>query len=136
MPIDVIRGKGTKGHMVRPGTEMVLREGRDAEGQRTTLFSAMGICGTEVNVGIITQTETAGDVSCGRCARRAEASLAAEADEATQPEPAPVLSSPEAVSEPRRRVYSPGRIRHGRIRAERAAARHAMKERVRELANP
>ena len=135
MAIDVIRGRGTKAHMVRPGTEMVIREGRDPDGRRTTEFSAMGICGTEISIGTITLSETASDVSCGRCAKRAEAVLAADAMDAAEAAAAPVLSSPEAVTEPRRRrVYSPGRIRHGKVTAERAERRHQMKERVRELA--
>lgn len=91
MPIDVIRGKG-KSHMVRPGTEMVIKEGRNPDGVRITVFSAMGICGTETT-GAIEGTEIAKDVTCERCAKRAEVALAEQ-----QPEPA--VSAPEPEPEP------------------------------------
>lgn len=135
MPIDVIRATGTKEravHMVRAGSEMVIKEGRNSDGVRVTVYSAMGICGTEAT-GAISQTEKAKDVTCKRCAGRASREL-------TPPEPAvsgshgwdkaPVLSTPETVREPRSRVYTPGRERHGRIRHERAERRRQMKAMV------
>lgn len=142
MPIDVIRPTvGTRtSHMVRASTEMVLKEGHGLDGERATIYSAMGVCGTEAT-GTIATTEMAKDVTCQRCAGRAQRELA--------PEPivsgshgwdsAPVLSSPEAVQEPDEALDEPtqegthrtaGRIRHGKIRYERSQARQKMKQQL------
>lgn len=129
MPIEVIRptaaanGKGRASHMVRPSSEMILKEGRNPDGQRVTVYSAMGICGTETT-GIIDYTSEAKDVTCVRCSKRAEAALAEQPEvllelesrigpNPIEPEPVPVvagshgwdaavpvLSSPEATEEP------------------------------------
>lgn len=134
MAIDIIRPGGSRAvHMVRPNTQMVIREGRVVDGHATE-YSAMGVCGTEAK-GSIVQTEQAADVTCQRCNARAVRAL-------TPPEPmvggshgwdaAPVLSSPEAVAEPpeppRRDSRSEGAKRHGRIRYERSERRRKMKE--------
>lgn len=129
MPIDVIRSaagvKDRASHLVRTGTEMVIREGRGLDGEKTTHYSAMGVCGTEAS-GVIISTEMVKDVSCKRCATQAARRLTPE------PEPVPVLSSPETTQEPRvRSSRTPGRERHGRVRYERAERRRKMKEAIR-----
>lgn len=129
MPIEVIRptaaapGKGRASHMVRQSSEMILKEGRNPDGQRVTVYSAMGICGTEAT-GVIDYTSEAKEVTCVRCSKRAEAALAEQPEvllelesrigpNPIEPEPVPVvagshgwdaavpvLSSPEVTEEP------------------------------------
>lgn len=141
MPIDVIRpGVGVTRrtvHMVRTSTQMVIKEGRNPDGEQMTVYSAMGICGTETT-GYIEATENAKDVTCQRCAARAERELAEQAVPLVAGshgwDAAPVLGSPEVIQEPPtppRKSYSPGRARHGRIRYERAERRRKMKEELR-----
>lgn len=154
MPIDVIRPTvGTRTtHMVRASTEMVIKEGRGPDGEHMTVYTAMGICGTEAT-GTIAPTEIAKDVTCQRCSPRAERELAPE------PEPmvsgshgwddAPVLTSPEATDDPammddedeadddpadlptKQGIHrTAGQIRHGKIRYERSQAKRKMKEQL------
>jgi hypothetical protein len=106
-------------------------------------------CGREMQ-GKVNEAEFLGDSVCKTCqasVKRIESERAAAAEKenayqakveqgratllaAAYPE-TPVLSSPETLSEPSHR--SPGRLRHGRIRYERAERRRRMKEIVNAL---
>lgn len=90
-------------------------------------------CGKEMK-GLADYADSPDSLTCARCEAAVRATIADEltamGQEIDVMEPAPVLSSPEVVREPRIR-YSQGRARHGRIRQERADRRRRMKEAIR-----
>jgi hypothetical protein len=108
-----------------------------------TTFQVSTYCDKELT-GVLSEAESLEDVSCKPCYKAVELKTAREMDrlnaemaesgEAVHEAP-PVFSTPETIHEPRTRHMSPGRIRHGMIRQQRALRRRAMKMKVKATAS-